>query len=85
MGITPKADSPSAHPQPPFGGLNRLKAYHIAPLFLCIAVEGNGDAFQNLGIEMISVFECALCPGDTPLHLMPQRRLTSSWDTTRPA
>jgi hypothetical protein len=34
---------------------------------------------------MVSVFECTLCPGDAPLHLMPQRRLTSSWDTTRPA
>ncbi|MEA2559868.1 MAG: hypothetical protein QOH06_1372 [Acidobacteriota bacterium] len=85
MGIAPKADSPGANPQPPFGGLNRLEAYHITSLFLCVAVEGSGDAFQNPGIEMVSVFECTLCPGDAPLHLMPQRRLTSSWDTTRPA
>ena len=85
MGIAPKADPPIAYTQPPFGGLNRLKAYHIASLLRCVAVEGSGDTFQKPGIEVVSVFECTLRPGDAPLHLIPQRRFTSSWDTTRPS
>ena len=62
-----------------------LKAHHIAVLVRCVAVKSSCNALTNLGVEMVGVFEGALCPGDPPLHFRPQRRLTSSLATTRPA
>ena len=83
--IAPKTDTPSANPQPPFGWLYGFQAQDIATLIRGVTVEGSDDALSNPWVETVGFFEGALCPSYPPLHLRPQRRLTSSWGTTRPA
>jgi hypothetical protein len=43
-----------------------------------VEIDDSKYALADLGVEAIGISEGALCPGDTPLHRRPQRRLTSS-------
>lgn len=58
--IAPKADAPSANPEPPFRWLYGFQAQHIAALIGGVSVEGCDDALTNPWVETVGFFEGAL-------------------------